>query len=125
MQYHVNTPSEYFQALEEDWRKEKLLALRALIQEKIPNLTEGIQYKMLSYSDDKGTLFHLNAQKAYVSLYVGDAAKVDSDGTLLQGINVGKGCLRFSKSVVIANTRIDEFIERYFQLWKDGVDIGC
>ena len=80
---------------------------------------------MLSYSDHKGPIFHLNAQKNYVSLYVGDAKKVDPDGSLLKGIDVGKGCLRFKKSVSISETRIDEFIERTVDLWKRGVDIAC
>ena len=125
MQYNANTPTDYLQLLAEDWRKESLLELRAIIHEKAPSLAEGIEYKMLSYSDDRGTLFHLNAQKNYVSLYVGNAAKIDEDGSLLEGINVGKGCIRFSKSVKPNATRINEFIERAVQLWNDGADIGC
>ena len=63
MQYNVNTPAEYLDALDNDWRREKLLQLRNIIHAKAPNLKEGIEYKMLNYYDEKGTVFHLNAQK--------------------------------------------------------------
>ena len=125
MQYDVKTPEEYIEALGEDWRLEKLEYLRQLIKSKGPQFKEKIDYKMLSYSDDQGTIFYLNAQKNYVSLYVGDAKKVDPDGSLLKGIDVGKGCIRFKKSVAILDTRIDEFVVRAVTLWNEGVDIGC
>lgn len=125
MQYEVTTPSEYIAALDDDWRKEKLQSIRAIIKEKAPDLIEGINYKMLSYADDRGPAFHLNAQMNYVSFYVGDAKKVDPTGELLKGIDVGKGCLRFKKKIVVSDTKIDEFIVRSVELWKAGKDIGC
>lgn len=125
MQYDVQTPEEYLRCLEDDWRREKLLELRELILTYGPDLSEGIDYKMLSYRDERGIVFALNAQKHYVALYVGDARKIDEDGTLLAGLNVGKGCIRFTKTKAIAQTRIDEFIERAINLWKRGVDVGC
>jgi len=126
MQYNALTPTEYLEILEEDWRKEKLLEIRAIILEKGYDFKERINYKMLCYTDDKGDLFHLNAQKNYVSLYVGDAAKIDTDGSLLKGLDVGKGCIRFKKSVNVADTKIDEFIEKGVALWKTGnIDLGC
>ena len=125
MQYDVRTPEEYLAALEDDWRKETLLELRSLILEAGPGLSERIEYKMLSYHDEKGGVFGLNAQKHYVSLYVGDAAKVDPTGELLAGLNVGKGCIRFSKTKKVADTRIPEFIERTLQLRRQGFDIDC
>ena len=125
MQYDVKTPAEYFTALEEDWRKEKLLLLRDLIKTKAPNLEESIEYKMLCYRDVKGAIFHLNAQKNFVGLYVGNAKKIDEDGSLLKGIDCGKGCIRFKKSNIIADTRIDEFIERAVTLRNAGKDIDC
>ena len=56
---------------------------------------------------------------------MGDAQKVDPDGSLLKGIDVGKGCIRFKKSVSIPDTRIDEFVARSVEFWKNGEDIGC
>lgn len=125
MQYDVQTPDDYLQALEDDWRREKLEELRAIITSCGPDLVEGITYKMLSYGDGQSDVFALNAQKNYVSLYVGDASKVDPDGTLLRGINVGKGCIRFTKSKVVSETRIKDFIQRTIELWKRGEDVYC
>lgn len=125
MQYEVNTPEEYMNGLEDDWRKRKVQELRELIQAKGPDLEEGINYKMLCYQDEKGVIFHLNAQKGYVSLYIGNASKVDTDGSLLEGIDRGKGCLRFKQSTALQNTRMDEFIERTIDMWKRGEDIYC
>lgn len=125
MQYDVETPQQYLEALEPDWRKEKLEALRNIIRASAPELVEGIDYKMLSYRDERGILFGLNAQKHYVSLYVGDISKIDPDGSLLEGLNVGKGCIRFTKTKEIGDTRIREFIERAVDLWRRGEDIDC
>lgn len=121
----AETPNDYVDQLENDWRREKLLKIRAIIKEKAPQLTECIHYKMLGYGIDNAYAFHLNAQRAYVSLYVGDVSKVDPDGKLLAGLNVGKGCIRFSKSTEIAETLIDKFIARAFTMWRMGEDIDC
>jgi len=51
--------------------------------------------------------------------------KIDPDGELLKGINIGKGCIRFNKSLSLSGTRIEEFIERAVHLWKLGVDLEC
>jgi hypothetical protein len=125
MQYDVRTPQVYLESLDDDWRLEKLQDLRTIINAHGTDLVEGINYKMLSYSDERGIIFGLNAQKNYVSLYVGDARKVDPDGSLLRGINVGKGCIRFAKRTSIADTRIGEFIGRAIDMWKCGEDIEC
>jgi len=125
MQYEAKTPSEYIGMLDTDWRKEQLLVLRSMLKKHAPELVEGIHYKMLSYSDSKGIVCSLNAQKNYVSLYVGDSKKVDPDGSLLSGIESGKGCLRFKKSVPVSETRIEEFIERAVQMRRRGGDIDC
>lgn len=125
MQYDVQTPEEYMRALDDDWRREKLEELRSIIRSCAPDLIEGIRYKMLSYGDGQELLFGLNAQKHYVSFYVGDASKIDPDGSLLEGLNVGKGCIRFTKTKDIAKTRIEEFIQRAVELWKQGEDVYC
>ncbi|MEE9326474.1 MAG: DUF1801 domain-containing protein [Cocleimonas sp.] len=125
MQYDAKTPSEYIEILDDDWRREKLEELRVLIKLKAPSLFEGINYKMLSYGDENSNVFHLNAQKHYVSLYVGNVGIIDPDGELLKGINIGKSCIRFNKSLSLSDTRIEEFIERAVQLWRQGADIEC
>ncbi|KGX92111.1 hypothetical protein N781_17530 [Pontibacillus halophilus JSM 076056 = DSM 19796] len=125
MQYDAGTPEDYLQQLEDDWRKEKLLFIRELILKEAPELQEGIQYKMLSFGDGTTTLFHLNAQKAYVSLYVGDINKINDSETLLEGLDVGKGCIRIKKSKNISETGLQPFIQKAIQAWKSGSDLSC
>ncbi|WP_419911128.1 iron chaperone [Hoeflea sp.] len=125
MQSDARTPSEYIEQLEDDWRCEKLREIRALIMRQAPELEERIHYKMLGYGHGDNYVFHLNAQRHYVSLYVGNASRIDPDGALLKGLNVGKGCIRFTKTKEVAETRIDTFIARAIERWRSGEDIDC
>ncbi len=125
MQYDVSTPEEYLTALEDDWRRRTLMQIRHLIQTAGPQLREGIEYKMLCYSDTVGSIFHLNAQKNYVSLYVGNIQKIDAEGTLLQGLSLGKGCIRFKAKDEVDGTQIARFIEQAINLRAAGEDIEC
>ena len=125
MQYEAQTPTDYLSEIEDDWRKQKLLAIRALIRSKAANYAECISYKMLGYKDDKGIVFHLNAQKNFVGFYVGDIKKIDVDGCLLTGLDVGKGCIRIKKSTILKETQLEEFIDRTIVLRKQGKDIEC
>jgi len=125
MQYDVTSPEEYLEVLENDWRKEKVIQLREIILASADDIIEGINYKMLAYSDDRGTICHLNAQKNYVGLYIGDAKMIDVDGLLLKGIDCGKGCVRFRKSNDATSDNIKTFIARKIEMWKDGVDFTC
>lgn len=125
MLYDAKTPSEYMEMLEDDWRKEKLQQIRRMILSSGPDLDEVISYKMLGYKDERGIVFHLNAQKDYVSFYVGDAKKVDPEGRYIKGIDMGKGCLRFKKSLSVFDTQIDKFIEIALKKWRAGEDIDC
>lgn len=111
--------------LDDDWRRAKLQSIRDIIKQQAPQLHEQMHYKMLAYGVGDTYVFHLNAQRGYVSLYVGDASKIDPSGELLRGLNVGKGCIRFTKSKKISETRIDEFIARAFEAWRKGEDIDC
>jgi len=125
MTYDVQTPQEYLAQLETDWQKEKLQNLRAIIIEKAPEIQEFIQYKMLAYGNKKSIAFHLNAQRNYVSLYVGNVEKIEGHKELLEGLNIGKGCIRFKKSIAIADTKIDEFIAKTIERWNANLDIAC
>ncbi len=125
MQYNADTAEAYMDQLEDDWRREKLEHVRALIKDAAPHLKEGIEFKMLRYADEKGSVFHLNAQKNYVGLYVGDIKKIDPNDELLKGIDKGKGCVRIKKTNTISDTNIGAFIERTITLRAQGIDIEC
>lgn len=125
MQYESKNASEYIEHLENDWRKEKLEEVRNIIKSNGPNLKEGIEYKMLSYHLGDKPIFHLNAQKAYVSLYVGAITKVANSETLLKEFDVGKGCIRIKKNTDIPETKLNEFITLTIGLGKQGGNTDC
>jgi uncharacterized protein YdhG (YjbR/CyaY superfamily) len=125
MLYNAATPQDYLVELENDWRKEKLQFIRTLIKSAAPEVEETINYKMLGYKVGEDFLFHLNAQKGYVSLYVGNVSKVDPDGSILKNVKLGKGCIRFKKSVAVEETGVEEFLQRFMERHRSGVDLGC
>lgn len=124
MQYEANRPEEYFELLEDDWRKEKLMDVRRIILEYAPELEESICYKMLCYGNESVQLFSLNVQKSYVSLYVGTIGKVENSNILLDGFDCGKGCIRIKKSIKIL-TGLETFIKRTIDIWRAGGDTSC
>jgi uncharacterized protein YdhG (YjbR/CyaY superfamily) len=95
MQRDAATPAEYIAAIPEAQRA-LFDHLRGLVQQSAPNLTEGIRWGMLSY-EDTGALFALAAQKSYVGLYVMATEALKDMAVELEGIDHGKGCLRFKK----------------------------
>ncbi len=125
MQYDVSSPKEYMESLEPDWRKEKLLQLREMILKQDSGIHESINYKMLCFKLGETTVFHLNAQRGYVSLYCGNIEKIDPTDQLLKGLNKGKGCVRFTKTKEVRKTPIEEFINKAVSLAREGEDLGC
>lgn len=125
MQYNVNTPEQYFSELEADWRKETLAKVREMIQTHGPALSEGIEYKMLAYQLNGKTVFHLNAQQNYVSLYVGNTQKVENSDDMLKGLDLGKGCIRIKKSINLNETGIEEFIKATIDIHMAGQNTDC
>jgi uncharacterized protein YdhG (YjbR/CyaY superfamily) len=125
MQYEVSTPEKYLDVLDEDWRKEKLQFVRELILSNGPDLEEGIEYKMLSYGIGDKKAFHLNAQKGYVSLYVGNIDKINDARSMLEPFDMGKGCIRIKKSIDLKETELEAFISKTLAFWKAGGDIDC
>lgn len=125
MLYDAKTPKEYIEILEKDWRKDKLMEVRALIKKNGPELVEGIDYKMLSYKYLDHIIFCLNAQKGYVSLYVGDIDKVEDGRKLLKEFNLGKGCIRIKKTTDLKDSDLDKFIVNTLKVWKAGGETDC
>ncbi len=125
MQYDVSSPKEYLQSLEAGWRKTKLQQLRELILRQDAKLIESISYKMLCFKLDDKTVFHLNAQRSYVSLYCGNIEKIDPKGQLLNGLSTGKGCVRFTKTKEVMTESVEEFVSKAVRLARKGADLSC
>ncbi|MEM7647370.1 MAG: DUF1801 domain-containing protein [Pseudomonadota bacterium] len=125
MLYDVKNQTEYIKGLEDDWRLEKLQKIRKLIKKNVPGVKEVINYKMLGYDYKEDKIFHLNAQKAYVGLYVCNTKRVDPDGSLLNGINCGKGCIRFKKTTTISVDNLTQLIKNAVQISDQGIKNDC
>jgi uncharacterized protein YdhG (YjbR/CyaY superfamily) len=125
MQYEAKTPKEYLGKLKNDWRKLKLEEIRSIILHHGPALLEGIEYKMLAYGSAKKNIFHLNAQRAYVSLYVGNIDKVENAQELLKDFEYGKGCIRIKKTINLSKSGLETFIKKTIEMQARGENTDC
>jgi len=71
--------------------------LRSIILD-VPGLTEGTKYGMLHYTTMNNWAISLADQKHYVSLYVHNIQIVKKHKDELADLNIGKSCIRFSKT---------------------------
>lgn len=102
-----------------------MLAVRQLILKNWTDCNEGIEWGMLSFGDESKNIFHLTAQKGYVSLYVGDTNKVENADKMLDGFDRGKGCIRIKKSLDLSATKLEAFILGTIALHKAGGNMDC
>lgn len=102
----------YLAALEPD-RREALSALRARILDVVPDAFETMRYRMPTYEYEGRVLCAFASQKQYMSLYM-DTGLVDEHRSDLDGLSVGKSCIRFRNldnlpldtvSVILRKTR--------------------
>lgn len=125
MQYEVNSPVEYLKQLEAGWKKDRLSQIRSILICQPLALEEGIEYKMLSYRYNGTSIFHLNAQKNYVSFYVGNLQKIPNASTLLSAFDLGKGCIRIRKKDDFSEERMKTFITAAIDVWRKGGETDC
>jgi len=50
---------------------------------------------------------------------------IDKTGKLLEGVDVGKGCIRFKKRDKMESASIVAFFEKLVAMWRDGSDFQC
>lgn len=116
VQYDVDSPGSYLLALDEDWRKEKVLEIRKLIFELLPDVQEIISYKMLAYQIGDDIICHLNAQKGHVGLYVTEIGQVPNAEQDLAGFKYGKGCLYIKKRSDLKSAGFQNFLRNVCQI---------
>jgi len=76
----------------------------------VPGLTEGTKYGMLHYTTMNNWAISLADQKHYVSLYVHNIKIVKKYKNELEDLNIGKSCIRFSKSKKVPTETIRKII---------------
>ena len=96
MQYDATTPEAYLGLLENDWRRERLVAIRDVFLG-LKGIEEGIGHGMLQYRRNGEVFAYLNAQKGYVGVYLGDLERIDPGAAIRGTMNCGKSCVRVRK----------------------------
>jgi len=91
----VDVPS-YLQELPDD-RRASLAKLRQLCLDTLAGYQEGMEYGMPSYKKDGIVEVAFASQRNYISLYILKHAVIEAHRPQLAGLNVGKGCIRYSK----------------------------
>jgi uncharacterized protein YdhG (YjbR/CyaY superfamily) len=97
MDSSVTTVDQYIAGAPET-RRPALATLRELCLDELAEYEEGIDYGMPSYSRD-GTTVEVSfaSQKNYISLYILRTSVVKANAQLLNGLSVGKGCIRYRR----------------------------
>ncbi len=80
-------------------RADAVRALRALCLEHLPGFTEVVRYGMPGYVRDPDTEGEIGfaAQKQYLSFYVVRTDVMAAHRDRLEGLSVGKGCIRYRR----------------------------
>jgi uncharacterized protein YdhG (YjbR/CyaY superfamily) len=96
MQSHAKDVTTYVREAPEA-RRACLERLRSLCLETLAGYDEVMEYGMPAYTKDGKVEVAFASQKHYLSLYILKPDVVRANAELLRGLNVGKGCIRFSR----------------------------
>jgi uncharacterized protein YdhG (YjbR/CyaY superfamily) len=77
-------------------RRTALAQLRSLVFKVAPGAEETMKYKMPTYEYGGETLCAFASQKHYMSVYL-DTELVEKHRAELEGLSVGKSCVRFKR----------------------------
>lgn len=105
-QYLLEVPEERMEALER---------LRALCQETLAGYEENMAYGMPSYSKDGVVEVAFASQKNYISLYILKEPVMNQFRPQLDGLNLGKGCIRYSKPEKIDFSLVKRLLDESFR----------
>jgi len=97
MKSTVTTVPAFMAALPAD-RKTALVRLRKLCQGALKGCSEVMQYGMPCYQYEGQTVVAFASQKKHISLYVCRPELVETYRPRLGKLNVGRGCIRFTKT---------------------------
>jgi uncharacterized protein YdhG (YjbR/CyaY superfamily) len=79
-------------------RQETMITLRNLCTEILTGYEESMEYGMPSYNLPGGEVeIAFASQKSYISLYILKQPVMNKHRERLAGLNLGKGCIRYTK----------------------------
>ena len=98
MQSKAKDVNTYLEEVPED-RREALARLRKLCQETLVGYEETMDYGMPGYKKGKDGEVEVAfaSQKNYISFYIMRQDVLNMHRDKLAGLNIGKGCIRYSK----------------------------
>lgn len=97
MKSKATTVEEYLAEAPEE-RRPALETLRELCRDELTGFDEEMNYGMPSYSRAGGAVeVAFASQKNYISLYVLRESVLKANLHLLDGLSVGKGCIRYRR----------------------------
>ena len=77
-------------------RREALTRLGALFTECLPQMSEGVDYGMPTWSEGGEVKAAFASQKGYIAFYAGEAT-IERHRDQLKGISCGKSCIRYTR----------------------------
>jgi len=97
----MSTPSSevvrYLESVGDEDRRAALTELREACLQLLPGFTESMRYRMPGYERDGELELGFANQKQYISLYVLRTDVMAAHRDRLDGLNVGKGCIRYRR----------------------------
>jgi uncharacterized protein YdhG (YjbR/CyaY superfamily) len=96
MQSKASNVGQYLKEVPAE-RLETLKQLRELCRTTLDGYDESMEYGMPSYTKDGIVEVAFASQKNYISLYILKEPVLDKHRPTLDGLNLGKGCIRYSK----------------------------
>jgi uncharacterized protein YdhG (YjbR/CyaY superfamily) len=96
MQSQAGDVTRYLKEIPQE-RVEALGRLRQLCQTTLEGYEESMEYGMPSYSRDGIVEVAFASQKNYISLYILKQPVLAMHRKSLEGLSLGKGCIRYTK----------------------------
>jgi uncharacterized protein YdhG (YjbR/CyaY superfamily) len=96
MQSTANDVTSYLQDLPDE-RRACLTRLRQLCLDTLVGYEEVMEYGMPGYKKNGVGEVGFASQKNYISLYILKQPVIEAYRAELAGLNIGKGCIRYSK----------------------------
>jgi len=93
--------------------------LREMCLAELPGYEESMVYGMPSYAKDGTVEVAFASQKNYISLYVLKEDVLNAHRHLLQGLNMGKGCIRYTKPEKIDFAVVEQLLIASYQSDSD------
>jgi uncharacterized protein YdhG (YjbR/CyaY superfamily) len=109
--------SEYLDKAPLD-RRPALSLLRELCLKILKGYTEALEYSMPSYARGGTVEVAFASQKQYLSLYILKTDVVEANRDRLQGLNVGKGCIRYKKPEQIDFAVVETLLQQTVESGK-------